>query len=180
MSEKEREDAPGTSLTVAGDNGPAALNVFGPDGSVPQLELYSSIPFASNRARVLSIIQGGDDDESRSLKDAVNIPLRITDIVAHSVEMADTITGEVIEGVRIVLVDADGTLYSCVSKGIQKSVQLIMAAYGMPPWSGGLRLVAKLVQTRLGRTTMKLVPLPEESSDIAPDGDRRRARAGRR
>lgn len=68
------------------------------------------------------------------LADAVNTVIAVKDLYVEKVEMVNQETGEVKECPRVVLIDAEGKSYGCVSFGILGSLKKIMAIYGQPTW----------------------------------------------
>jgi hypothetical protein len=68
------------------------------------------------------------------LSSMMNIPINVTDIVRQQVELTNQSTGEVQPGVRTIVITDDGKAYSCVSKGISKSLGMLWYGYGPPPW----------------------------------------------
>lgn len=91
------------------------------------------------------------------IRDQLNKVLLVTDVIVHRATVVDQ-DGEDIPGRRTVLVCTDGNAYAGMSEGVMDSLELIVAAYGPPPWTDGLELVPVAVETRRGFTTFRLVP----------------------
>jgi len=85
-------------------------------------------------------------DEATQLSLHVGQTIRATDLVAHTVEVADPKTGELTKALRIIIVGDDGESYASVSKGVLSSLRRIVSQLGPPAeWpEGGLAL--KIVQ----------------------------------
>lgn len=147
--------APSTALTKIEHQEGAIIGraVFGGVEDLG-LSLWSSMPL-SRRAEVITLLQGQTD----KIGDHIGEVVKVEHVLAHRVELVDTNTGEVSEGDRIVLVTAEGKSYAGVSVGMRKSLQLIMAMYGMPPWKNGLSLKIGQINTRMGRRTYTLSPV---------------------
>lgn len=65
-----------------------------------------------------------------SLADYIGKTVTIKDVVAQEVEMERD--GEIKRGVRIVLIDADGVAYACVSSGVKSALDNVFAIMGEP------------------------------------------------
>ena len=75
------------------------------------------------------------NNPDKRLADCVNQEIAIKDIYVEQVDMVKQDTGEVQTCPRIVLIDADGVSYGCVSFGILGSLKKIMSVYGVPTWA---------------------------------------------
>jgi len=82
------------------------------------------------------------------LREYVNTPLAITDIMAHPVDLLDEKTGEVVPAIRTILIDQDGTAYAAVSEGIRSSITRLVQVAGQLPWSPPLHMIAVQKPTR--------------------------------
>jgi len=142
-----RDDA-GTLATAA-----AAGSIFDP-GTL-NMRLFTSFP-KSEAGRVFELIQTSDG----ALSDLIGKEVSVQHIVAHSVEIVDKETGEVKDEDRIVLVTPEGESFSCVSAGVRRSLQQIMAlTNSMPPWNPAMVLKVQQKNTRAGRRTYILTPV---------------------
>lgn len=124
---------------------PANLNVW--------TSLDPQLP--AEKATIINLIQGGD---SLSAGDCINEVFRVRHVLVHRVELLDEETGALEDVDRLVLVLDDGRTVAAVSRGMLSSVQLLCAAYGMPPWTPGLEVKVTQKNTRKGRRLYQLQP----------------------
>lgn len=107
------------------------------------------------QAQVFAMREG----EHKSLKESVNLTVDLVHVLAHDVTIQKE-TGEIIEGIRIVLLDADGTTYACVSQGIRDTLRTLFQVYGTPDtWKSPKRFTVKLLPLSGGRQILKLMPV---------------------
>lgn len=103
-----------------------------------------------SQVAIFNAVNGADE----SLSDHINEVLEIVNIVAHPVSLVDEQTGEVIEALRVVLIDKNGKTYTAVSQGIANAISRIFAIIGTP--EGGawekepVKMKIKQVKTRNG------------------------------
>jgi len=99
--------------------------------------------------------------KDQSGDEVINTELAIRDVVVHPVSFTDDETGELVEGLRCVLVTMDHKVIAFVSQGIYKSLCVLSdpAMYGPPPWPQGLRVKLIQVQTRNARRLYQLQPV---------------------
>lgn len=90
------------------------------------------------------------------------------DIVAHTVQLT-TQDGEIVETLRNVIIDVNGTSYHSVSDGIRTSLSKIMMVYGEPGFwpEAGIPVRAIRVKTRRGFYTANLVLVEDEPAKPA-------------
>lgn len=115
--------------------------------------LWTTIPSDGSRENAAKIANAMDDAES--LRDYMGQVLEIENVLLHDVVLEGE-NGEEIPAVRTVLIGADGTCYAAVSNGVISSLQKIFALVGVGPWTPPLKVVAKEVNTRKGRRTLRL------------------------
>ena len=92
-----------------------------------------SIPNDGSRKAAIAIYNAVNN-KGESLDDHKGEVLEIVNFAAHPVTLTDENTGEVVEALRVVLVDKKGINYDAVSQGIASSLQKIIAIVGMAPW----------------------------------------------
>lgn len=115
--------------------------------------LWTTIPNDGSRESAAKIANAMD--EAESLRDHMGEVLEIENVLLHDVTLEGE-NGEEIPAVRTVLIGADGTCYAAVSNGVISSLQKIFALVGVGPWTPPLKVVAKEVNTRKGRRTLRL------------------------
>ena len=96
-----------------------------------ETRMYCSLPAdgsMASKARIFNAVNSPD----KKISECIGETLLLKDIVAHNILLTDDDTGEVIEAVRMVLVDADGTSYEAVSGGLANAVQRILGIFGQP------------------------------------------------
>lgn len=106
----------------------------------PNSRVFSTVQ-ANTFADKLSIIKAMTNAEN--LRDHLNKPFALVNWTAQAVTLTDEKTGAVSEAVRLVLMSADGKAYACVSDGIAKSLQNILAVAGEPStWDEPIKVKA--------------------------------------
>lgn len=108
-----------------------------------------SFPLDSQENKVLlyRCIRGNDFLAS----DLVGSEVEIRHVVAHWASRADEVTGETVEGLRVVLVGPDGTRIVTSSVPLYDSLQEIMAIFGLTaPFDPPLR--AKIAQGKCAKS----------------------------
>ena len=122
------------SLTNANDNFFCSITNDGSRAS--QVKVYNAI-----------------NSKGDSLDDHKGEVLEIVDVAAHPVTLVDENTGEVVEALRVILVDKNGKNYDAVSQGIASSLQKIFAVVGMPTFNPPLKMKVVEQKTRKGFKT---------------------------
>lgn len=127
------EDTPtNVSIDVFTNPDKSFLTSFTDDGSrESKIKIYNAISNAEN-----------------SLSDHIGEVLEIEHMVAHPIELADEVTGKMVQAMRVVLVDVNGVGYHAVSNGVVSSLQKIIGIVGPAPWTPALQVVPKQVKTR--------------------------------
>lgn len=117
--------------------------------------LFSTIQ-VTDRASKIKLYNAISDSEN-ALDDHKGDILEITDMVAHPIELEDEVTKEMVQAMRVVLLDKDGTGYHAVSSGVVSSMQRIIAIVGQGPWTDEpLQIVPVEKKTRKGFKTLTL------------------------
>lgn len=93
------------------------------------------------------------NQKGESLDDHKNEVLKIVDVAAHPVTLTDENTGEIVEALRIIMIDEKGRNYDAVSQGIASSLQKVFAIVGPAPWTPALSLKIVEQKTRKGFKT---------------------------
>jgi Phage Single-stranded DNA-binding protein len=87
--------------------------------------------------------------------------IQISDYIAHSVQLPNSETGEIIQAARLVLPQPDGVPVEFISVGAIQSLQRIAKMAGrLPPYDPPIQVKITEVRTRKGFRTLKLVPVP--------------------
>ena len=121
MSEQKKTDL----ITQEQAQGLAA--VF---GGVGANYFSGSVKTPEDKKRLVNAMNNPD----KRLADVVNTVIAVRDLYVEQVEMANQETGELQTCPRIVLIEAEGVSYGCVSYGVLGSLKKIMAVYGPPTW----------------------------------------------
>lgn len=91
------------------------------------------------------------------LSDLINTEICIRDFITESITLHND-DGTERPGVRIGLICVDGTTIVTSSNGILRALKTMVAIFGKPSWSDGIKV--KVVQTeRNGRRIFNLVPV---------------------
>ena len=93
------------------------------------------------------------------LSDFINKTIVITNVFVSPVEMTDQNTGEMVILPRIVIIDATGVSYGCVSKGIYTAINNIIEIFGEPSPATPITVGIKQMNGRNGYSflTMKVI-----------------------
>lgn len=118
-----------------------------------------------------SIVDDGSMKSKAAIFNTVNSPdkklsenigevIALRHIAAHPITLVDENTGELVEALRVVLVDDKGVSYEAVSNGVANAVSRIIQIFGQPAdWSEPVKVKAVQKQTRNGNnkvTTLKI------------------------
>lgn len=114
--------------------------------------LYSSIKNDGTRESQIKIFNAINAAEEQ-LDDHKNLELSIVDVVVHPITLTDENTGEIVDTLRVVLIDDKGVGYQAVSQGIVSSLQKIFAIVGQPTWEPALKMKVVEQKTRKGFKT---------------------------
>lgn len=81
-----------------------------------------------------------------SLRDFINKTINVRDVFAEECTFLDKQTGAISEGVRIVLIDAEGASYSTCSRGVFSGLSKLFALYGTPDhWTEPVPILIKQI-----------------------------------
>ena len=76
------------------------------------------------------------------LNEHLDETINLVDFVAQAVEFANE-AGEMEEGVRVILIDADGSAYAALSDGVRRSIETFIGVKGDPTtWTAPLPVKA--------------------------------------
>lgn len=124
----------------------------------PDDKFFCSIQDDGTRKSKVAIYNAINNAEN-SLTDFIGKPLEIVDVVAHPVTLTDEETGEIVQALRVVLIDKNGVGYTAVSQGITNSLARIFKIIGMPTWKEPVKLEVKQVKTRNGNNKVNTLVL---------------------
>lgn len=82
----------------------------------------------ASKARIFNAVNSPDKKVSECIGDTI----QLTDVVAHPIWLTDEKSGELVEAMRMVLVDDQGISYEAVSGGLVNAVQRILQIFGQP------------------------------------------------
>ena len=99
-----------------------------------------------------AIVFNAANNPDHKVKDFVNKTINVKDIYAEIIEIANEETGEITKVPRIVLIDAAGLAYECVSVGMYSAIRKLVAIYGAPTWEPPLTVTVK--QKSVGKGSM--------------------------
>lgn len=99
----------------------------------PGAAFFCSIPNDGSRAAAKAIYNA-INSKGESLDDHKNEVLEIVNVAAHPVSLIDENTGELVNALRMVVIDKNGKNYDAVSQGIVSSFQKIFAIVGPAPY----------------------------------------------
>lgn len=124
-----------------------------------QSQMYCSIRddgTMQSKARIFNSINSPD----KRISDCIGEVISLANIVAHPIQLVDENSGELVETMRMVLVDDQGTSYEAVSTGIVNAVARILQIFGQPDtWTAPIKVKPVQKGTRNGNnkvTTLKV------------------------
>lgn len=91
------------------------------------------------------------------LQDKINLTIELAHVYAETCEYVSRETGELVPGVRIILVDKDGNGYSTSSKGVFNALTKIFQVFGLPPqWESPIPVRVKQIVRSADRKVLTL------------------------
>ena len=145
-------------VEVARDNGFNAITVSELINPA-ETAMYCSIKDDGSMASKAAIFNTVNSPD-RKLSEYIGEVISLRNIVAHPIALLDENTGEMIEALRVVLVDDKGVSYEAVSNGVANAVSRILQIFGQPDtWAEPVKVKAVQKQTRNGNnkvTTLKI------------------------
>lgn len=109
-----------------------------------------------SKAAIFNTVNSPDE----KLSERIGEVIALRNIVAHPITLLDENTGEMIEALRVVLVDDKGISYEAVSNGVANAISRILQIFGQPAtWTAPVKVKAIQKQTRNGNnkvTTLKI------------------------
>lgn len=139
--------AEGTSTAVYNPQTVAEKIMSGASGNFLTTVAMDGSPAAA--AKVFNAI----NDNDGNIRDMIGKTLVVTDLMAFPVSIVNQ-DGEMIDGIRVVLITKDGKSYGSVAQGVFSSLQNIIAIVGMGPWPNGIKLSPVEKTTRRGFRTL--------------------------
>lgn len=96
--------------------------------------------------------------DSSPLHDMIGKTIKVRDIIAQNVQLEDMQNpGEMVDTVRVVLIDDKGKAFGTVSSGVMNSLQNIFAIVGQPEsWADPLPVI---VREKTGRKGFRFLSL---------------------
>lgn len=138
---------------------PAAPDVLAPfrDGSHP--DYWTSLPLDTDQGKAL--VLAARLNKLPELREGVGRRVNLAHVLMHPAEKHDDKTGETIDLLRMVLIDADGSMHECYATGVSKALRVLFQTFGPPPWPKGLPLTVRQVKTSRGYLMLSLEYTPE-------------------
>jgi hypothetical protein len=96
-----------------------------------------------------------------SADDVKGKPVGVKYYYTHRVTVESQRDGELIDVWRVVLIDADNTVVSCVSDYVAQGLQQMISAMGVGPYDPPLVVNLLTTKTKRGRNMLSLVPASE-------------------
>jgi hypothetical protein len=118
------------------------------------IQVYTSIQGEDTATKIK--VYNAMNDQEAAISDMLGKTLVITDVLAFPVEMTDDETGELINLLRVVLIDKDGKSYGSVARGVASSIQKIIGVVGQAPWNPAIKISPVEKKTRKGFKTLVL------------------------
>ena len=163
------------SLAVANAQPPQPLAVANPNDLSAGIAVYwTSMDMAKPgaRGRLFTALQNAD----KGIIDMIGSPIQLADVVAHNILLPNADGTAMVEKTRIVLIDAEGVMYSCVSEGVKKSLQQLFQIVGRPPYDPPLGIIPRQIGTKRGFRTF-IFEVTDASLDAAEDKPGKKSKA---
>ena len=96
--------------------------------------------------------------ETLSYDDVKDGKFSVRHFIAQSIRIAGNDPGEVIDGLRCVLIPPDGKAVAFVSAGIARDLAGLIQTFGMGPYEPAIEVQVIEVRTRKGFRTYRLIP----------------------
>lgn len=98
------------------------------------------------------VVYSAMNNPTHQLSDFINKEVTVENFLVEVTEMEDDETGELKNTPKCVLIAPSGESYLAHSKGVFNSLRNACVAFGMAPWTGGLKFTVK--QVKVGRGNM--------------------------
>lgn len=128
----------------------------------PNGQFYCSIKDDGSRKTKIAIfnaVNGADEQ----IADHIGEVIEVVNVVAHPVQLADEVTGEIVNALRTVLIDKNGKSYTAVSQGITSALSKIFSIVGTPEngaWeTEPVKMKIRQVKTRNGNNKVNTIEL---------------------
>lgn len=115
---------------------------------------WTNIDYKSDEGKALIMKCHNEADASGN--DVIGKVWDTCQLLSHPVEITNSVTGEVSDCVRTVLVAPDGRTLSFVSAGVLRSLRILVMLYGRGPWKPALSLEVKQIQLKDSKRTYSL------------------------
>lgn len=113
---------------------------------VRELEGTNLAAFCSVNAETMeekALVFNAANNPQHKISDFINKKIMVRDVYAETLELVNKETGEVDKAPRIVLIDANGEAYECVSVGMFSALKKLIATFGEPTWKQPIPVVVK-------------------------------------
>lgn len=146
-------------MIIANQNSAAPVNTFADEGfnlvadlTTAQLSFCSmSADTPEGKAKLFNAMNNPDE----RLADCINKRIAVKDLYIEIVNCTNQETGETSTCPRIVVIDAQGKSYQCVSIGIYSAFKKIIQIYGAPTWETPVIVEVK----QISKGTRKMLTL---------------------
>lgn len=112
-------------------------------GTTQNKKIFCSLPMTTEEEKKLAFNAMSSPD--MSIKEAINLPIDLTDIYCETADVMDKKTGEIKEMPRLVLIDTEGKSYQAVSFGLYRAIMRLISIYGNPTWNPPIPVTIKQV-----------------------------------
>lgn len=121
------------------------------DGKYKRMAVYE--PYTSvipetreQKVKLFRLLEDGED--VTSMKDATNQVIDIQDVVVRPYDTVDEETGEISQGVTVVIIDQDGKAFATSSKSVYFKLKSIFGTFGYPHYEADESVKVKVVKKR--------------------------------
>lgn len=117
-------------------------------------------------------------NDAAAVSDNIGVLINLANVVVQEIELADDKTGELQANTRIILVDEDGSAFTCVSIGVFRALENIFGIVGYPnEWNGPLPIVVEEKKSRNNAGKFMTIRILDDEKEIA---DLAKARAAKK
>lgn len=155
------ETAENTAIAIMGTRDELATGVTPAELMNPtQSQMYCTLK-DDGTPKSKGMIYNAINNPDKKIADVIGEVILLKNIVAHTVDLVDEQTGEMIQALRVILIDDKGISYEAVSGGIANSLSRLLQIYGQPAtWKEPIKIKARQKSTRNGNnkvTTLEVV-----------------------
>ena len=114
--------------------------------------------FDGDKMQVWKLSSKACGPDCKQFKDIPDVGIDLHYFYCHRVEMVSSRDGEIVEPIRVVLIDKDGTCYGFVSDFLVRELDTLIETWGNGPWYEPLKIRVVSAQSRKGNRFYSIQP----------------------